>query len=317
MLVFAFGCSKKTDSSEWLPAYLESESLEVASPGAGYLKRLSVHRGQSVKAGQALFEIDPTVQELNQAAAVALAEASSERLADAQQGLRPEEINVLLAEQERAKASLSLATKERDRVAMLLAKNAATQAALDLAENAVTQAQQAGQELQAQLRLAQLGAREFQQKALKQESQSTQASLDLAQWQLARTEQSAPVDAIVQNTLYQPGEWVATASPVVLLRPSDLMRVRFFLTSQQLEKLQLGDPIDFRLNHDSTPITAIVERVSDTPEYTPPVIFSREQSAKLVFLVEARLSSDWARKLHPGQPVSVRLPQSKASAPHP
>jgi HlyD family secretion protein len=38
------------------------------------------------------------------------------------------------------------------------------------------------------------------------------------------------------------------------------------------------------------------------------VIFSRENRAKLVFLVEARPATDEATRLHPGQPVEVRLP---------
>jgi HlyD family secretion protein len=37
------------------------------------------------------------------------------------------------------------------------------------------------------------------------------------------------------------------------------------------------------------------------------VIYSRESRAKLVFLVEARPSKADAPKLHPGQPVDVRL----------
>jgi HlyD family secretion protein len=44
--------------------------------------------------------------------------------------------------------------------------------------------------------------------------------------------------------------------------------------------------------------------VSGQAEYTPPVLYSRESRAKLMFLVEARLEGS---KLRPGQPLDVRL----------
>jgi HlyD family secretion protein len=42
-------------------------------------------------------------------------------------------------------------------------------------------------------------------------------------------------------------------------------------------------------------------------EFTPPVIYSRQERAKLVFLIEARPAPGDAVKLHPGQPVEVKF----------
>jgi HlyD family secretion protein len=50
-----------------------------------------------------------------------------------------------------------------------------------------------------------------------------------------------------------------------------------------------------------------VSFVSPKAEYTPPVIYSRESRAKLVFLVEARPAAADATRLHPGQPVEIAL----------
>ena len=54
-------------------------------------------------------------------------------------------------------------------------------------------------------------------------------------------------------------------------------------------------------------VAAVVSYVSNEPEFTPPVIYSNETRAKLVFLVEARPSAENAARLRPGQPVSVTL----------
>ena len=37
------------------------------------------------------------------------------------------------------------------------------------------------------------------------------------------------------------------------------------------------------------------------------MIYSRESRAKLVFMVEARPDANDARKVHPGQPMDVKL----------
>ena len=56
------------------------------------------------------------------------------------------------------------------------------------------------------------------------------------------------------------------------------------------------------------PVGATVDYVSNRAEYTPPVLYSKENRAKLVFLVEARPTAADAAKLKPGQPVDVTLP---------
>jgi HlyD family secretion protein len=53
-----------------------------------------------------------------------------------------------------------------------------------------------------------------------------------------------------------------------------------------------------------------VSYVSTEPEYTPPIIYSNENRAKLVFMIEARPAAqqDPGPALRPGQPVEVMLP---------
>jgi len=54
-------------------------------------------------------------------------------------------------------------------------------------------------------------------------------------------------------------------------------------------------------------VPATVSYIASEPEYTPPVIYSNETRAKLVFMVEARPSIENAGRLRPGQPVEVTL----------
>jgi HlyD family secretion protein len=57
-------------------------------------------------------------------------------------------------------------------------------------------------------------------------------------------------------------------------------------------------------------MSAMVNFISDRAEFTPPVLYSKENRAKLVYLVEAKPAADVAAKLNAGQPVDVVLPKS-------
>ena len=56
-------------------------------------------------------------------------------------------------------------------------------------------------------------------------------------------------------------------------------------------------------------LTAKVSFIARSAEFTPPVIYSLEERAKLVFLIEAL--PDQPEKFRVGQPVDVTLPKSR------
>jgi HlyD family secretion protein len=76
---------------------------------------------------------------------------------------------------------------------------------------------------------------------------------------------------------------------------------------QRAGGLQPGRRVSVGCDGCGAGVAAVVSYVSNEPEFTPPVIYSNETRAKLVFLVEARPSPENAARLRPGQPVSVTL----------
>ncbi|HXH03979.1 MAG TPA: secretion protein HlyD, partial [Candidatus Competibacteraceae bacterium] len=54
-------------------------------------------------------------------------------------------------------------------------------------------------------------------------------------------------------------------------------------------------------------IPATISFIAPQAELTPPVIYSRDNRRRLVFLVEARPTAADALRLQPGQPVDVEL----------
>jgi HlyD family secretion protein len=136
---------------------------------------------------------------------------------------------------------------------------------------------------------------------------SQQAAFDKAKWAIDQKQQFAPTNAAVQDTLYRQGEFVAAGNPVVELLPPTNLKVRFFVPQAQLPKIKTGTTVSVHLDGAAKDYAATVNYISTQAEYTPPVIYSRETRAELVFMIEAKFSPADAADLHPGQPVDVEL----------
>jgi len=94
--------------------------------------------------------------------------------------------------------------------------------------------------------------------------------------------------------------------PVVALLPPEDLKVRFFVTEGDFAKLKAGDRVGVTITGRPA-VEGRVSYLSPQPEYTPPILYNRENRAKLVFMVEATMPGEAARDLHPGQPVDVAL----------
>jgi HlyD family secretion protein len=143
-----------------------------------------------------------------------------------------------------------------------------------------------------------------------------QRGLEQADWKFSQKQQSAPASGLVYDTYFRPGEWVPAGAPVLSVLPPEYMKVRFFVPETELGKVQVGTPLEIRMDGLAEPLGGKVSFVSPQAEYTLPIIYSRENRGKLVFLVEASLEPKDARSLHPGAPVEVRLKTAAGEAGH-
>lgn len=299
------GCSQSPSST--FQGYVEGEFVYVAAPLGGTLANLAVSRGAEVQAGQLLFELEREAE----AAAVREAEErlaqAGARLSNLRKGRRPTEIAALEAQLERAQASLRLSKLNLDRLTKLSQERVASRAELDAtqAQHDADRAQAAA--LEADLQTARLGAREDEVKAAAADQQAATAALAKARWAWAQKSQTAPATGRVHDTLYRVGEFVAAGAPVVSMLPPENIKVRFFVPQSLLGAISPGRAVSVSLDGSPTPLAATVSYISTQAEFTPPVIYSKENRAKLVFMVEAAFSPADARNLKPGQPADVSL----------
>ena len=128
-----------------------------------------------------------------------------------------------------------------------------------------------------------------------------------AEWNFNQKKQSAPQSGLVYDTLFRQGEWVPAGKPVVVLLPPQNIKVRAFVPETRVGSIHYDDPIQVTVDGVQNPFIGKVSYISPRAEYTPPVIYSRESRAKLVFMIESVFEPQVAGSLHPGQPVDVEF----------
>jgi HlyD family secretion protein len=137
---------------------------------------------------------------------------------------------------------------------------------------------------------------------------TAEARLSSAHTRLARRKMASPAGGSIQQIYYRPGELVPAGKPVLALLPPGNIKIRFFVPEAVLPKINLGEPVTVRCDGCASAIKASITFISRSSEFTPPVIYSLDERAKLVFLIEAR--TDEPADLRVGQPVDVLLPEA-------
>jgi HlyD family secretion protein len=258
------GCDQPKDHP-WL-GYAEGEDAFIAAPQAGWVAHLNVKRGDWVKAGDSLFTLDDIAQasQRDQAEA-AIAVAQSQRSA--------------------AAADLDLKRKELTRQAHLLAAGAGTRQSYDVARAAYDSAAAQVGQIDAQIAQA-------------------RASLAGASYNLSERGIVSRTTGRVQDVFFRTGEYAPAMTPVVSILPPENIFIRFFVPETEFAHIRLGQRVAIACDGCAGNIVATVTFIASEEEFTPPVIFSRDNREKLVFKIEARAPG--GLKLNPGQPVEVR-----------
>lgn len=303
ILVLA-GCGGENDAS--LQGYAEGEYVRVATPFAGSLIQLAAQRGAQVKAGDALYKLEQENEKAARLEAEQRLKSAEARLANLQKGRRPDEVAAVEAQLDQAQAAVKLSQSQLKRDEKLVADGFISRERLDQTRTARDRDQARVNELAAQLRVARLGARSDEIRAAEAEVEAARAAVAQSQWRLDQKSIKAPVSGLVQDTYYVAGEWINAGGPVVSILPPENIKVRFFVPEPLLSKLRLGQGVTVDCDGCAA-LKASISYIAPQAEYTPPVIYSKDNRSKLVFLIEARLAPADAVKLHPGQPVDVRL----------
>jgi HlyD family secretion protein len=288
-----------------LLGYVEADYVYAAPVSGGRLAEVAVKRGDAVQAGDKLFALDPTEETAKRdSAAAALAEAKA-KLADLETGQRPEELAIIQAQLDAAKASLTLSVPRIERRKEMVKQNIVGVEDVDSAQAAVLEDRGRIAEYAARLEAAKLPARAEQVAAATQAVAAAAADLAAAQWALDQRAVTAPAAGRIEDVYFRAGEQANAGAPVLQLLPPANLKLRLYVPEPELGRYRVGEKLAIACDGCAPGRTATISFIATAAEYTPPVIYSRQSRAKLVYLIEAR-PDDATQPWHPGQPVEAQ-----------
>ena len=288
--------------------YVEGEFVFVSPTVGGVVQSLSVQRGTHVVHGAPLFALDSVEEKAACDQASAELAGARDRLANLLKGRRIPEIQTVAAQKTQAEAQLRLAKLQLDRQQRLVQSGTISREQFDLAKATYDQQTAHVDELQAQVALARLTlGREDELRAAENDIAAKEATLAQVKWRLDQKTVVAPATGLVADTFYRPGEMVIAGQPVVSILPPDNLKARVFVPEALLARLPIGAAVTLACTGCGPPIESRVRFVSPQAEFTPPVLYNRENRNRLVFMVEAWPTTR-AETLRPGQPVDMTVP---------
>ncbi|WP_224701177.1 HlyD family secretion protein [Devosia aquimaris] len=281
--------------------YLEADYVYVAPASPGRIVDIAVAEGDAVTAGQLVFALDDRQQKAQRDAAQARVASAQASLDNLETGSRTQEIDVIRAALSKAQSDLALAQANLLRSEKLLAAGAVPAVRVEQDRAAVNAAQAQVAQYSAQVGVAELPARSAQQVAAEANLTAARADAEGAAIVLADRQTVAPVSGVVDKLFFQEGEMV-NGAPVLSIRPAGAIKAHFFVPEADRSSLAIGQRVHVSCDGCAV-LEATITTLAAEPQTTPPVIYSRQERGRLVYLVEAELSAPG--QLLPGQPVTV------------
>lgn len=258
----------------------ETTEVVVSSETSGKLLGMDVEEGMKLEAGQTVGIVD-TVQ-------LHLKKLQLEASARSVEGQRPDIRKQIAATQEQ----LRQAERERNRVERLFEADAANRKQLDDAESLL-------QVLRKQL-AAQNSTLQNSDRSLTWQSSSVDIQVAQVDDQLAKCHIRAPMAGTVLAQYAEAGEFVAPGTPLFRLGDMEQMYLRAYITSEQLADVSLGQKVKVIADYggrQQREYEGTVTWISDTSEFTPKNILTKDERANLVYAVKVSVRNDGMLKI--------------------
>jgi len=185
--------------------------IEVAAKVVGKVKWIGVEKGDRVREGQVLVRLEDDEYRASLQQAKGNLENLQARLAELQNGSRPEEIAVTTANLEQSRADLANSRVSLDRTRQLAKEGVVAKQSLDDAQAKFDGQQARVNSLLETDALSRLGPRKEQIDAVRGQVEQARGTLAYAETQLANTIIRAPITGTILERAVEKGEFVTTS----------------------------------------------------------------------------------------------------------
>jgi HlyD family secretion protein len=246
----------------------DATRIDIAARVSGRIGQRPVERGQNVKAGQLLFEIDNPELIAKWRQAQAGVDVAKAQLANILAGSRAEVIAQRKAEFESAQANFELAQRTYDRIKELAGSGNAPLQRLDEVTNSLEVAKRDQDRAKLAYDEAVNGATKEEREIAEASVVKAQASVDTIKADVDELVVKAPIAAQVYQIGAEVGEYVSPGVPLLSLVDLSDVWLRFNLREDLAKGLKVGDRITMRAPAlGDQQITAEIKLIETRGEY--------------------------------------------------
>lgn len=286
---------------------IEVVETQVSFRIAGRVMTRSVDEGDPVTAGQTIATLDDRdlTQQLDlRQADVDVANAA---LLALENGSRPEEIERARASVEAIHADVERLKGEDARQKTLLDQGVVSSQAYDATHSNLAATEAKAREAQQTYILLKKGPRaEDITQARARLDQATKA-LAVAQTQLSYATVTSPLTGVVLSKNVEPGEVVASGTPIVTVGDIHHVFLRAYVDETDLQRVKLGQKV--RITTDANTgktFEGTLTFISPESEFTPKVVQTEKERVKLVYRVKIDIPNP-DQALKPGMPADAEI----------
>lgn len=276
-----FSCS----NGELADAYgnFEATEIMVSSEASGKLEFLNVREGQVLEKGKTVGLVDTLAHYLNKQQLLA-----AKATVTSKSGGIWSQVSVL-------KQQLDIAKIEQERVQNMFADKATTQRQLDQVNSQVAV-------LNKQIKNV-----ETQNAPIVNEVKAIEAQIAQINNQIAQSKVTNPIKGTVLTQYAEPSEIVSFGKPLYKIADLDWMTLRVYISESQLVNIQIGQEVTVKVDAGDTMKSYLgrVDWISDTAEFTPKIIQTKEERVNLVYAVKIIVKNDGGLKI--GMPAEMWL----------
>ncbi len=279
----------------------------VAAEVAGRIDAFVADEGQAVKAGDVIARVEAIVPTLRRDEARATLAALRARLAELEQGERPEELSRIEAMIGEGNAMVAKWKFEAERTKALYESNSSSEKERVDAAAELAAAQRRVAQMEAQLDMARKPRPEVVLR-VRQEVAAQEAVLARFEHDVEKTAIRAPFDAVITSKRSEAGAWIEVGGPVAEIISLTTVRVRVDVPENAIAFARVGAPASLEIEALGKDLTATISRcipLANSTARTFPVEIDVPNSDRALF---AGLFV-WAQV--PAGPTEKRLMVSK------
>lgn len=294
------------------------------------VRQVRVKEGQKVQQGQALIELDDSVQRANAEQLKLQASAAAATLEALRAQPRKEQLAVAEAQREQAVANQRTVEAQYQKMAKAHAADvgAVSKDALDTAENQYKSARANADLAQRQYELVKAGAWSYDIQAQQRQQEALAQSYEAAKSLLAKYVLRAPMDGIVMAVNASPGALLTTQGvyssytggqtpALVMSSKQDELAVRCYVDEVLIHRLPMQQDIRAQMSVRGTDIRIPLQFDHVQPFVTPKLALSDQRQERVdlrVLPIVFRFKPPQGTHLFPGQLVDVYIEQGSHQA---